>query len=397
MRDYANAPTFQQARSDARILIVTDAACDATMICDLLVEQYPNVTSSTVPTQFVDDFHRRHPQVLVLAFRSVADSERYYFNLFRNEAMPLPPSYQTLLLCGKEDVRRAYELCRSDQFDDYVLFWPMVLDAPRLAMAVHLALRAGSNARMEEALAKIASQARQIAHLEHQLERQLAIGVTHAEKARTSLRTVKDQVHAAVDGFSKRLLETGLDGAVSVCDTERVADEFARLDRDAVQPPLQQAVEATRPVEQWISSIKSELAIPLHAARLLGEHGQQVRPMLLVVDDDLFMRKLLARVLQAADYLVVAVASGHEALSAMRKRAPDLIIMDVNLPDLNGIEVTRRLKMTDGFAGIPVIMLTGQSEKEVFVASRGAGAVDFVAKPFDRQILLGKVSKHLPH
>lgn len=397
MRRPPSPPTNPRSGDDARILVVTDVARDAALICDLLVDQYPNVTSSTVPAMFVSDFHRNHPQVLVLAFKSVVDSERYYLNLFRDDAVPLPPPYQTLLLCSKEDVRRAYEICREDRFDDYVLFWPMVHDASRLAMAVHLALRAGTNAHMEAALAKIGSQARRIADLEAQIERQLSIGTTHAEQARLSLQAVTDKVHAAVDGFSDRLLKTGLDGALTVQDHDRVGYEFARLNQDAVRPPLQQAAEAALPVEAWLSNVKAELAIPLQAARMLGEHGQQVRPMLLVVDDDLFMRKLLSRVLEAADYLVVAVSSGHEALSAMRKRAPDLIIMDVNLPDLNGIEVTRRLKMTNGFAGIPVIMLTGQSQKEIFIASRGAGAVDFVAKPFDREILLGKVSKHLPH
>ena len=91
----------------------------------------------------------------------------------------------------------------------------------------------------------------------------------------------------------------------------------------------------------------------------------------------------------------MAVASGHDALSALRQRPPDLIIMDVNLPDINGIEVTRRLKSTGEYAEIPVIMLTGQSERDVIMSSRSVGAIDFVVKPFDRDVLLKKVSRRL--
>ena len=381
----------------ALVLVVTDVVHDATLVCDMLVERFPNVQASTEPARFLHDFHRCHPQVLVLAFKTVAASERYYQNLFRGEALPVPPPYQTLLLCTKDEVHRAYEICRLDQFDDYVLFWPMVHDAPRLAMAVHLALRAQTNARHEAFLARIAAQARRITDLEYRLQQQLSIGTAHAADAMHTLETVQEKMHAAIDGFSSRMRETGLDEAVIIRDADRVEREFARLSEEAVGSPLREAVEAARPVEHWISNVSAELAAPLEAARSIGEQGKRLQPMLMVVDDDQFMRGLLTRVLEAADYQVVAVASATEALSALRRRPPDLIIMDVNLPDLNGIEVTRRLKLTTEHADIPVIMLTGQSERQTLIASRGAGAVDFVAKPFDREILLGKVSRHLHH
>ena len=82
-------------------------------------------------------------------------------------------------------------------------------------------------------------------------------------------------------------------------------------------------------------------------------------------------------------------------MTVLRKRRPDLILMDVQMPDIDGVELTRRLKASEAYAGIPVIMLTGQSEKEVIVDSLGAGAIDFVVKPFDRDTLLKKVAHHL--
>lgn len=69
--------------------------------------------------------------------------------------------------------------------------------------------------------------------------------------------------------------------------------------------------------------------------------------------------------------------------------------MDVALPDFNGVDITRRLKATPRLAAIPVVMITGHSERPVLEASLKAGAVDFLVKPFDRDILLQKLTRHL--
>jgi CheY-like chemotaxis protein len=87
--------------------------------------------------------------------------------------------------------------------------------------------------------------------------------------------------------------------------------------------------------------------------------------------------------------------SGAEALAVLGRQHPDLILMDVALPDFNGVDITRRLKATPRFAAIPVLMITGQSERQVLEASLKAGAVDFLVKPVDREILLQKIARHL--
>ncbi len=79
----------------------------------------------------------------------------------------------------------------------------------------------------------------------------------------------------------------------------------------------------------------------------------------------------------------------------LRRCQPDLILMDVQLPDVDGITLTRQLKSIDSYAAIPIVMLTGQGQTNVVVESRNAGAVDFVVKPFDRATLLRKVAAQL--
>ena len=115
----------------------------------------------------------------------------------------------------------------------------------------------------------------------------------------------------------------------------------------------------------------------------------------LLIDDESFQLKLLAQLLSAENLEQIFATSGTEALVSLRKRRPDLIFMDVGLPDIDGIEAVRRIKAIENFAAIPIIMITGNSEKDVVVQSLKAGAADFVVKPFDKRIVLAKLRKYL--
>lgn len=119
------------------------------------------------------------------------------------------------------------------------------------------------------------------------------------------------------------------------------------------------------------------------------------RPLVLVVDDDEFERKLSREILKGAPYDLLFANNGGEALDLMRERRPDLILMDMVMPGINGLETLRRLKASQTLADIPVMMITGQSEKDVVVECLKAGAVDFVVKPLDREVLLKKVERFL--
>ncbi len=137
------------------------------------------------------------------------------------------------------------------------------------------------------------------------------------------------------------------------------------------------------------------LAPHLESVRALGVLAMRCQSTLLVVDDDKFQHKILASILHSKNYRLLFAASGLEALSVLRKVRPDLILMDVNMPGMDGVEVTRCLKATPRLVDIPVIMITSQSDRSVVTDSRRAGAIDFVVKPFDQDTLLTKVAQAL--
>jgi CheY-like chemotaxis protein len=118
-------------------------------------------------------------------------------------------------------------------------------------------------------------------------------------------------------------------------------------------------------------------------------------PTILVVEDDDFQRRLLAQVLESENYRTRFAASGAEALNCLSRLRPDLILMDLHIPDVDGMEVMRHCKTTPQLAGIPVIMITGSAELETVLKSREVGAADSIVKPFERSTLLAKVGRIL--
>lgn len=79
----------------------------------------------------------------------------------------------------------------------------------------------------------------------------------------------------------------------------------------------------------------------------------------------------------------------------MRRIDPELILMDVNLPDTDGISLTRKLKAAPHLAHIPMLMLTGEARRETLDSSTSAGAAGFIVKPFTREALVAKVERLL--
>lgn len=115
--------------------------------------------------------------------------------------------------------------------------------------------------------------------------------------------------------------------------------------------------------------------------------GKQI----LVVDDDRNLRKIIATNLELAGYDVTAAANGEEALMALEQFQPDLVILDVMMPAMDGYEVARRIRSHPVNARVPIIMLTAKSEVEDKISGFDAGADDYITKPFGPQELLARV------
>ena len=119
------------------------------------------------------------------------------------------------------------------------------------------------------------------------------------------------------------------------------------------------------------------------------------RPLVLVVEDDLANRALLERILEREGYRTTSAGDGEAALLAVGEHAPDLVLLDIGLPRMDGYEVTRRLRSHLTTMTVPIILLTGRTGLDDVVEGLDAGADDFLSKPFRQPELMARIRSAL--
>ena len=117
---------------------------------------------------------------------------------------------------------------------------------------------------------------------------------------------------------------------------------------------------------------------------------------IITVDDTATMRKMVSFTLKGAGHEVMEASDGREALNALKKSSVDLVITDISMPNMDGIELTRQLRALPAFARTPIILLTTESEPAKRTQGRKAGANGWIVKPFSQEQLLAVVARLLP-
>lgn len=116
----------------------------------------------------------------------------------------------------------------------------------------------------------------------------------------------------------------------------------------------------------------------------------------LIVDDDPNCRQIVELMLAPQGWSFVTAENGAEALRAASAEAPDLVLMDILMPELSGLEAVGRLKQLPGMAGVPILAITALAFVEEREAALAAGYDGVITKPFGRKQLLAGIERHLP-
>ncbi|MDG1992152.1 MAG: response regulator [Pirellulales bacterium] len=123
----------------------------------------------------------------------------------------------------------------------------------------------------------------------------------------------------------------------------------------------------------------------------MSSNDSVVRHNILVVDDEEDLLELVRYTLAKEGHSITCVDTGEKAVDSVRQRLPDLIVLDLMLPGIDGLEVCRRLKRDSKTREVPIIMLTAKSEERDVIIGLDGGADDYVTKPFSPRVLLARV------
>jgi DNA-binding response OmpR family regulator len=116
---------------------------------------------------------------------------------------------------------------------------------------------------------------------------------------------------------------------------------------------------------------------------------------ILVVDDEVDLVKTIQFSLEVEGYTVLVSNDGEDALSQARKESPDLILLDIMLPKLDGYKVCRLLKFDERYKHIPILMMTAKTQEKDKVLGIETGADEYITKPFDMDELMEKIKAYL--
>ena len=116
---------------------------------------------------------------------------------------------------------------------------------------------------------------------------------------------------------------------------------------------------------------------------------------ILIVDDEADIIEILQFVFEANGYKCITALDGEEGLKLARESSPDLILLDVMMPKINGYKISRLLKYDNKYKNIPIIMITARSQEEDKIIGEETGADEYITKPFQVEYVLEKVKNYL--
>jgi PAS domain S-box-containing protein len=123
--------------------------------------------------------------------------------------------------------------------------------------------------------------------------------------------------------------------------------------------------------------------------------GEDKKRLVLIVDDNRIIRKLLENILRLEDYETSSVTNGREALDFLKNCQPDLILLDIDMPVMDGYQTCKEIRGRKEYETIPIIMVTAVSDKDIVKKVLSLGANDYIGKPFEPEELLARIVAHI--
>ncbi len=330
-----------EERNSAAILVAGDSSKELVDLKYLLVNYFSNVSYVATDDEGVEQFVERSPVLLVLACSRIDLSEEFYLRLFRSRKEVRLHLHQTLLLCTSRESRKAFQLCRTGIFDEYVIDRPLY-DPQRVVLS------------LEQALGRLYLQ-RQISSLQDKLRR--------SNHGATPFDLAIYQKVKGLDPSYQQLRQLMVD-----------------------TPPAPQIQTGVEQLGGMLTDICNEFT-----EHVEGVEQQSREILVMIVDDDPFYRGQLTMVIEQAGYQVIQAEDGEVALSRLHATRPDVILMDYKMPKLDGLSTLRRIRQDEEINKIPVIMLTSYSQGGLVKRALQLGVAGYIIKPGEPEALLAKI------
>jgi CheY-like chemotaxis protein len=331
-------PAIFERFKKSRILILCDSDEELAAVQPLLHAESFQCLATSSESEALDWFQTKKPVMLIVSYWEVALAEKFIRALRQScESQGDVGPRRVLLLCRSLHAQRGHELCRAGMVHAFVVSRP----------------------------------------------------ITDPYGFRTALFQLLEHcaLQEQVDDLRQRFDELGKAVEDLRLYTEYALDEGAAHCESAGSPTL----------EGWLRALREGYMARLDGLRGYREPDQpdSSSALVMVVEDEPTYRTILKTMLESSGYRVLEAVDGESAMEALRVARPNLIILDYFMPGMDGLETLKQIKSHPMLGTIPVMILTGLSDKDLVRECIRQGAVDFVVKPSNRITLLNKVQTHL--
>ena len=387
-----------------KVIMIYENEEDVLGAASIIAEQVEEYRTILVNSEIGDKVKNLKPSVILFALTTVQKNIELYTNLISDKFLDYP--HYSILLCKNRESGAAFRCCIKDIFDNYFVYQPLY-EKFRLKMIVHSGLLISQatshySGLQEEQLENIGQELASLIDKSSECKQSLLGSIAICKQ---SLNEPQDLVvHKEFDTnlSSEKLMEkinkthvapllaeleenikSSLDSMIQQLLSKQVGIEVleAKLaDLSRVLPPDQQAVSAALSESSIITS-KNE---PVKT-----EQSKKI----LVVEDNQIYRDMLVKVLIKEKFQVDDAEDGLNALKKIRNTHYDLVLMDLFMPNLDGINTTIQIKSVSGGKELPIIALTGNKNKELIKTWAEQGLKGYILKPSTRNEILEAVNK----
>jgi CheY-like chemotaxis protein len=223
------------------------------------------------------------------------------------------------------------------------------------------------------------------------------IRLKHTLAENESMRNNLKEVSFQLEGIEGSIFdEQGIQGGL-LEDITNNMEQYADANNNGLDPNDASTFknEDTIHIKEGLDEFKK------HNQGYFSSLGEQVKsakptiernePLIMVADDQKMMLKIITTILKPKGFEIDTASNGAEILMKAKVKRPDVILLDIDMPILNGIDTLKAFKKLEELKSVPVIMLTSNSDKDSFLVCRELGAVDYIVKPTNADILLKKI------
>ncbi len=341
------------------VLIVSDSADELSDLEQLLVVDVGSCLKTDSELEGVRLFNENHPSVLIFAFQTIEKAEHFYLSLYQHNDQLRAVPHQTLLLCKSNESSKAYQLCKSGTFDDYVADRPLY-DPFRLRLSVLQALNRRSQERysylLDDQIEKVTDR---LHEFDQFISEELKSGGGQHQEAIHTFQLFTKNLATGLKQLEENLIRKSSGETLQATDKENLSHHFDQFHKDKLQSGSLKVVEQLNKTGNWLEELNHGYKDRVETVQQENEAMQSKQIML--VDDDEFYRDTLTTMFQEVGIHVQAVGDGRTALTKLQYSKPRLILLDYKMPGIDGIATLKQIKSNPDTRSIPVIMLTGVS------------------------------------